>query len=106
MILRKLVAIVIAVVISLGIMSILVFATNEYCPILVNGKQCGEVIIKVLTGRSITYSASHTYGGFLGIGKKTCNYQYYYNYINNQCLNEHVISTFTTTVESGHVCGQ
>lgn len=107
MILRKLVAIVIAVVIALGIMSIMVFAGNSgYCQILENGKQCGNPIMTVYTGRSIDYADSHKYGGFLGIGAKTCNYQYYYQYYKTQCTGENVINTYSFKIESGHVCGQ
>ena len=100
----KTVAAIIAVVIALGIMSSIVFA--EGCNRIVDGHICGKPITRVYNGRSVNYTGSHQYGGFLGIGSKTCNYRYYYVYYNYQCPDGHIQSTYTDRYECDHVCGK
>ena len=80
-------------------------AASETCPRLVNGKTCGLALRWNVNGQSQTYDASHEYGGFLGLFKKTCNYKYYNIYQHYECSKLHVKDMKTTRREFGHQCG-
>lgn len=103
---KRIIAIVLAVVIALGIMSTMALGYSAICDRLVGGNPCGGIIGPVYDGRDPDTPASHTYGGFLGIGSQTCNYYYYYNYYKYQCPNGHVKSTEKYLHEHGHSCGK
>lgn len=74
------------------------------CPITVSNKVCGNTVSSVFQGNSSVYSASHKYGGFLGIGQSTCNYNYYYSYYANKCSSGHTLGTYSNLWETGHDC--
>lgn len=104
--LRKLTAIFLAVVLSMGIVASAALAATSYCQRKVGGKQCGNPLYWYNDGTSITYSGSHTYGGFLSIGQKTCNYNYYYTYKVYKCSSGHIADSSSTYHEYGHDCGK
>lgn len=79
---------------------------SAYCDYQVNGGICGKTLTWVQTGGSGTMDASHTYGGFLGIGVKTCNYNYFYLYYSYKCGAGHTISSRADRHEYGHTCGK
>ena len=102
----KLLPLLLAVIICFVAFAPVAMAATDYSQRLVNGNQCGKTLYWYYTGRSISYDASHKYGGFLGIGQQTCNYEYYYKYYDYKCSSGHVEKTRTSRVETGHDCGK
>lgn len=102
----KLLPLLLAVIICFVAFAPVALAATDYCQRLVNGNQCGKTLYWYYTGRSISYDASHKYGGFLGIGQQTCNYEYYYKYYDYKCSSGHVAKTSTSRIETGHDCGK
>lgn len=103
---RKIFTTTVAIAMAFGIMSTSAAAATSYCQFFVDGKQCGYPISLRFTGHSIEYAGSHEYGGFLGIGAKTCNYTYCYGYYNEECSQGHVSATRQVRSEYGHTCGK
>ncbi len=104
--LRKLTAILLAVVLTMGIVASTALAATSYCQRKVGNKQCGLPLYWYSDGRSINYSSSHKYGGFLGIGQQTCYFDYYYTYTVYKCSSGHVADSSSTYHETGHDCGK
>lgn len=100
---RRLLALVLCL--TLAFSSVLSVSANSYCTYKVGNDICGKLLSTVRTGESGLMSATHTYGGFLGIGEKTCEYTYFYIYYSNQCAAGHVNSTVQDRHEYGHTCG-
>lgn len=103
---RKVFATIAAIVLAFGIMSTSATAATSYCSFAVGGKECLAPVSLRFTGHSIEYPDSHTYGGILGIGAKTCHYTYIYGYYSEECSRGHVSSTRQVRVEYGHSCGK
>lgn len=81
-------------------------AADDYCQVLVGDDQCGKHLAWDYKDRTIAKQESHKYGGFLGIGAKTCTYDYYYlNYV-YKCGRGHIADTKAVRRETGHTCGQ
>jgi len=99
---KKMCAFVGVFVLAVSILSTTVSAAT--CPITNNGRVCGSTVSSVFQGNSGLYSGSHKYGGFLGFGEKTCNYNYYYSFYANKCGNGHTLGTYNNVWESGHDC--
>lgn len=79
---------------------------SAYCDHQVNGGICGKTLAWYRTGQSAEMNDSHQYGGFLGIGTKTCNYHYckvYYSYL---CAAGHLSDTRIDRIEYDHSCGK
>ena len=103
----KRISLVLAVVICLAaIAPVALAATTSYCQRLVNGNQCGKSLYWKHDGRSINYPATHKYGGFLGIGSKTCYAYYYYNYYIRQCNSGHIAGYTENRSEVHPSCGK
>lgn len=102
----KTVSMIIIVSLCWVIISTSASAVTKYCQVKVGDKQCGSALYTICTNRSIDYAGTHKYGGFLGIGAKTCNYTYYYNYYNTKCSKGHIAEAYQTLVEKGHQCGK
>lgn len=102
---KKIVALIVMVLLVVTIVGVS-FAAQTVCDRMVNGSPCNRALTWRQNGRSKDNPNSHTYGGFLGIGKKTCNYQYYEAYCHLQCSLRHVQDMKTVIVEHGHVCGK
>lgn len=77
-----------------------VSVSADVCPI----SGCGATLFTMLEGDSPNYSASHQYGGFMGLFTKTCNYWYHNSYYSQLCAHDHVIGTYTIRWETGHIC--
>ena len=102
---KKIVALIVMVLLVVSIVGV-AFAAQTVCDRLVNGSPCNRTLAWYHNGRSEDKNASHKYGGFLGLLKKTCNYQYYEAYYHLQCSLRHVQDMKTEIVEYGHVCGK
>lgn len=77
--------------------------------VTVNGKKqaCNAPISWVTSGQSIEKSASHKYGGFLGLFQGTCEYKYRDVYQHYQCTKKHVQDMRTTRNDYNHSsCGK
>lgn len=79
---------------------------SDYCDYKVSGGICGKTLTWVKTGESGLMEASHPYGGFLGIGVKTCNYGYFDVYYSYKCAAGHIVSSRNERQEYGHTCGK
>lgn len=75
-------------------------ASADVCPI----SGCNATLNTILDGYSPVFSASHQYGGLLGLFTKTCNYSYYNAYYSQKCNYNHVTGTYSVRWESGHIC--
>lgn len=102
----KIASLLLALTLAVSIFPISASAAADYCQRLVNGNQCGKILSWYTTGRSVTYATSHKYGGFLGIGASTCNYEYYLLYKEHRCISGHVDETKADRIESKHTCGK
>lgn len=102
----KIVTLLLAFTLTVSILPITASAASSYCQRLVNGNQCGKILSWYTTGRSITQAASHKYGGILGIGQSTCNYEYYVVYKEHRCISGHIDDTKEDRIESKHTCGK
>lgn len=100
---KKIVALIVMVLLVVSIVGT-AFAAQKVCDRLVNGSPCNRTLAWYNNGRSEETNASHTYGGFLGIGKKTCHYQYFEMYYHYQCSLKHVQDMKTSIVEINHEC--
>lgn len=103
---RKIFTTTAAIVLAFGIMSTSAAAATSYCQFMVGGKTCLNPISLRFTGHTDYKQDSHKYGGILGIGAQTCNYNYYYGYYNEECSQGHVSGVREVRVEYGHTCGK
>lgn len=102
---RRIVAMLLVLVLVVSLAAT-AYAASSYCQAKVGVDMCGKVLTWKINNRSVNTSASHQYGGFLGIGKKTCNYEYYTITQELSCAAGHVSETKTQRYEIGHDCGQ
>ena len=98
---KKMIALMLAVLLVISAVSICYAAT---CDREVKGKACGKTLSWVTSGQSVAYSATHKYGGFLGLFQSTCNYNYRYIYSHYQCTAGHVQNMRTSKYEYNHQC--
>lgn len=103
----KIASLLLVCTLAVSIFPVTVSATSNYCQRLVSGNQCGKLLRWYSVGRSITYSASHKYGGIWIIGQSTCNYKYYISYKEYKCASGHIDSSSQDTIEFDHSsCGK
>lgn len=101
---RRFLALLLVLVLAVSL-AVTAYAASSYCQVKVGVDMCGKLLTWKSNGTSINYPASHQYGGFLGMFKKTCNYEYYYVYQVFSCASGHVSDSRTLTYEIGHDCG-
>lgn len=104
----KIVTIFLVLTLAIATFPVTALADSDYCPRLLDDGQCGKFMRWHITGRSISHSATHEYGGnIFGFGKSTCEYRYYYDYWELTCSAGHTENVTKKIFEYNHSsCGK